>query len=222
MKLLVLAIFFLMSAESSFAGSHPRPASRSASAPAGLQKVILCLGDSLTAGYGLDTSQSYPSLLQKKIDALGRNFKVVNAGISGDTTAGGLRRLDWVLKQKVDILVLALGANDALRGISVDVCEKNLDAILTQTKLKYPDVQFLIAGMLVPPNWGREYFVRFRSLFPELAKKHQARLVPFLLEGVGGRPEMNLPDGIHPTAAGYEIVAENVWKVLKPMLNGMK
>jgi acyl-CoA thioesterase I len=184
-------------------------------------KLILCLGDSLTAGYGLDLSQAYPALLQKKIDTLGWNFKVINAGLSGETTAGGLRRLDWFLKRRIDVLILALGGNDALRGVSLDYTEKNLDAILTRTRSRYPDARLVIAGMLIPPNWGREYFTQFRALFPKLAKKHQAQLIPFLLEGVGGRPELNFPDGIHPTAAGQEIVADNVWKILKPVLSSI-
>jgi acyl-CoA thioesterase-1 len=186
------------------------------------ERVVLCLGDSLTAGYGLDASQAYPALLQKKIDALGWGFKVVNAGLSGETTAGGLRRLDWLLKRKIEVMVLALGANDALRGVPPEATEKNLDAILARTRNRYPEVRFVLAGMVTPPNWGREYFNQFRALFPKLAKKHQAQLIPFLLEGVGGRAELNFPDGIHPTAEGYKTVAENVWRALKPVLNAMQ
>lgn len=185
-------------------------------------KVVLCLGDSLTAGYGLDAAQAYPALLQKNIDSLGWKFKVVNAGLSGETTAGGLRRLGWVLKGRIDVLILALGANDALRGISLETTRQNLDEILTRSRTKNSEVQLIIAGMLIPPNWGREYFTGFRGIFPQLAKKHQARLVPFLLEGVGGRPELNLPDGIHPTAEGHRVVAGNVWKVLQPVLSSMR
>jgi acyl-CoA thioesterase-1 len=184
-------------------------------------KTILCLGDSLTAGHGLDASQAYPALLQKRIDALGWKFRVVNAGLSGETTAGGLRRLDWVLKQRVDVLILALGGNDALRGVPVDHTEKNLDAILARTKSRYPGARLVVAGMLIPPNWGREYFTQFQALFPKLAKRYQAQLIPFLLEGVGGRPELNFPDGIHPTAAGHQVLADNVWKILKPVLSSM-
>jgi acyl-CoA thioesterase-1 len=184
-------------------------------------KMILCFGDSLTAGYGLDASQAYPALLQKRIDALGWKFKVVNAGLSGETTAGGLRRLDWVLKQRVDVLILALGGNDALRGVPVDHTEKNLDAILARTKSRYPDARLVVAGMLIPPNWGREYFTQFQALFPKLAKRYRAQLIPFLLEGVGGRPELNFPDGIHPTAAGHQVLADNVWKILKPVLSSI-
>ena len=184
-------------------------------------RVVVCLGDSLTAGYGLDQAQAYPALLQKNIDAQSWKFKVVNAGLSGETTAGGLRRLDWVLKQRIDVLIVALGGNDALRGIPLETTRQNLDQILTRARAKYPDVQLIIAGMLIPPNWGREYFTGFRSIFPQLAKKHQAGLVPFLLEGVGGKPELSFPDGIHPTGEGHKIVAANVWKALEPILRSM-
>jgi acyl-CoA thioesterase-1 len=187
----------------------------------GEPKVILCLGDSLTAGYGLDKSQAYPALLQEKIDHLGWNFQVINAGLSGETTAGGLRRLDWFLKRKIDVLILALGGNDALRGIALDSTEKNLDEIMTRTQMKYSGVKIVLSGMLIPPNWGTDYPIKFRAIFPEIAKKHKAQLIPFLLEGVGGNPQLNFPDGIHPTAEGHQIVAENVWKVLKPILASM-
>jgi len=190
-------------------------------APSNKPRAIVCLGDSLTAGYGLDPTQAYPALLQKNIDSLGWRFKVVNAGLSGETTAGGLRRLDWILKRPIDVLVLALGGNDALRGIPLETTRQNLDRILAQTRAKVPGVHLVVAGMLVPPNWGREYFNGFRSLFPQLAKQHRAGLVPFLLEGVGGKPELNSPDGIHPTAEGHRIIAANVWKVLEPLLRSI-
>ena len=183
-------------------------------------KTILFLGNSLTAGYGLQKSQAFPALLQQKIDSLGWNFEVVNAGLSGETSAGGLRRINWLLKRKVDILVLELGANDALRGLSLDLTKSNLQAIIDSTKNKYPRVTIIVAGMLAPPNLGEEYTDKFRSIFTVLSK--DALLVPFLLEGVGGVPELNLPDGIHPTAEGHKIVAENVWKVLKPLLGSLK
>ena len=187
----------------------------------GEPKVILCLGDSLTAGYGLDKSQAYPALLQEKIARAGWNFQVINAGLSGETTAGGLRRLDWFLKRKIDVLILALGGNDALRGIALDSTEKNLDEIMTRTQTRYPGVKVVLSGMLIPPNWGTDYPNKFRAIFPELAKKHKAQLIPFLLEGVGGKEQLNFPDGIHPTAEGHQIVAENVWKVLRPILASM-
>jgi acyl-CoA thioesterase-1 len=181
-------------------------------------KVILCFGDSLTAGYGLEPSQAFPALIQEKIHTRGWKFRVVNAGLSGETTAGGLRRIDWVLQRPVDILVLELGANDGLRGLSTEKAKQNLQAIIDRTRSKYPQVKVVIAGMQVPSNLGREYTARFRAIFPELAKANNAALIPFLLEGVGSVPELNLPDGIHPTAAGQTIVAENVWKVLEPVL----
>jgi len=183
-------------------------------------QTILFLGNSLTAGYGLQKSQAFPALIQQKIDSLGWNIEVVNAGLSGETSSGGMRRINWLLKRKVDVLVLELGANDALRGISLDLTKKNLQAIIDSTKHKYPNVKIVVAGMLAPPNLGKEYTDKFRSIFTDLAK--DALLVPFLLEGVGGVPELNLSDGIHPTAEGHKIVAENVWKVLKPLLGSLK
>ncbi len=180
--------------------------------------VILFFGNSLTAGYRLEPSQAFPALIQKKIDALAWNFRVVNAGLSGDTTSDGLRRIDWVLRNKVDVLFLELGANDALRGIPLDLTARNLQAIIDKVQKKYPGVRIAIAGMQVPPNLGKEYTEYFRSIFPELAKSNEAKLIPFLLEGVAGEIDLNLADGIHPTPEGHQILAENVWKVLKPML----
>ena len=150
---------------------------------------------------------------------MGWSFEVVNAGLSGETSSGGLRRINWLLKRKVDVLVLELGANDALRGIYLELTKKNLQAIIDSTKNKYPNVKIVVAGMLAPPNLGEEYTDKFRSIFTVLSK--DALLVPFLLQGVGGVPELNLSDGIHPTTEGHKIVAENVWKVLKPLLESM-
>ena len=181
-------------------------------------KNILFLGDSITAGYGLEQSQAYPALIQAKIDAKRWNFKAINAGQSGDTTAGGLNRLNWLLKNRVDVLLLELGANDGLRGLSAESTKKNLQTIIDSTKKKYPEAKLILAGMKVPPNMGADYGKTFNAIFPELAKKNQAALVPFILEGVGGVRQLNLPDGIHPTAKGHEIVAANVWKVLEPVL----
>ena len=185
-------------------------------------KTILFLGNSLSAGYGLDPEQAFPALVQKKIDSLQWNFRVVNAGLSGETSSGGLRRVDWLLKNRVEVFVLELGGNDGLRGITLDLTKKNLQAIIDRVKAKYPDVKIVIAGMQVPPNLGQEYTSQFRALYAELAKKNNARLIPFLLEGVGGDPKLNLPDGIHPTAAGHRIVANNVWKVLLPLLKTLQ
>ena len=187
-----------------------------AAAPA--PKIVLFLGDSITAGYGIDPSQAFPALIQKKIEAKGRNFKVVNAGQSGDTSAGGLSRMDWLLRNKIDVLVLELGANDGLRGLPVGVTRENLQAIIDRTKERYPKVKVIVAGMKVPPNMGPVYGPQFQAIFPDLAKKNKAQLIPFLLEGLGGVRELNLPDGIHPTAKGHEIVAANVWKILELVL----
>ena len=184
--------------------------------PAG--QTVLVLGDSIAAGYGLDPSESFPAQLQEKIEALGWPVKVVNAGLSGDTSAGGLRRLDWLLKQKIDVLVLELGGNDGLRGIQPDTTKTNLQAIIDRARKKYPGMRIIITGMQMPPNMGTEYVEKFRLIFAGLAKESHALLVPFLLEGVGGRAELNQADRIHPTAEGQKIVAENVWRVLKPVL----
>jgi acyl-CoA thioesterase I len=181
-------------------------------------KTLLFFGDSLTAGYGLDPSQAYPALIQEKINTRGWNFRVINAGVSGETTAGGLRRIDWVLQRPVDVFVLELGANDGLRGLPVEGAKQNLQAIIDRTRNKYPNVKIVLVGMQVPTNLGRDYTSRFRAIFPELATANNAVLIPFLLDGVASVPELNLPDGIHPTPAGQKIVAENVWKVLEPVL----
>jgi acyl-CoA thioesterase I len=178
---------------------------------------IVVLGDSLAAGYGLDPAQAFPALLQQRIKEAGWNFKVINAGVSGDTSAGGLRRLDWLLKRKVDVLVIELGGNDGLRGLSPRAMKKNLQAIIDRTREKYPAARIVIAGMKMPANFG-EYAVEFARVFPELATENKLPLVPFLLEGVGGDPKLNLPDRIHPTAEGQKILADNVWLVLKPIL----
>ncbi|GIV61269.1 MAG: hypothetical protein KatS3mg044_0135 [Rhodothermaceae bacterium] len=183
--------------------------------------TILFLGNSLSAGYGLDPDQAFPALIQQKIDSLGWPFRVVNAGLSGETTAGGLRRIDWLLRQKVDVLVIELGGNDGLRGTPPEVTKANLQAIIDRTRARYPDVRIVLAGMQVPPNLGAEYTERFRELFPELARENDVALIPFLLEGVGGVPALNLPDGIHPTAEGHRIVAETVWRTLRPLLASM-
>ena len=181
-------------------------------------KVVLCLGTSLTAGYGLTPAQAFPALIQQKIRSLEWDVKVVNAGLSGETSAGGLRRIEWLLKRKIDVLVLELGANDGLRGIPVEITKGNLQTIIDRAKTTCPDVKVVIAGMQMPPSLGLLYGKRFRSLFSELAEENEALLIPFLLEGVAGRPELNLPDGIHPTAQGHQVMAENVWKILRPLL----
>lgn len=182
------------------------------------QKVILFLGDSITAGYGLEPAQAYPALIQEKIDAKNWSFRVVNAGQSGDTSAGGLNRMNWLLKNRVDVLVLELGGNDGLRGLPAETTRKNLQAIIDRTRAKNPAAKIVLAGMMVPPNMGRDYGQQFAAIFTDLAKQNKAALIPFVLENVGGVRELNLPDGIHPTAKGHEIVANNVWKILEPVL----
>lgn len=183
---------------------------------------IVVLGDSLSAGLGLDPSQAYPALLQRKIEASGWKDIVVNAGVSGDTSADGLGRINWLLKQRIDVLILELGANDGLRGIPVESTRKNLQAIINRVKEKYPGARIILAGMRMPPNLGQTYTESFQKIFPRLAKQNHAALIPFLLEGVAGNPRLNQPDGMHPTAQGQHIVAENVWKVLKPVLEKLR
>lgn len=181
-------------------------------------KNILFFGTSLTAGYGLDPSEAYPELIQNRIDSLKLHYKVINAGLSGETSAAGKSRIDWLLKQKVDVFVLELGANDGLRGIAVAETTKNLQAIIDVVKSKYPDVKMVLAGMQVPPNMGSTYANDFKEMFPKLAEKNNMVLIPFLLDKVGGVPALNQPDGIHPTAEGDKILAENVWVKLKGVL----
>jgi acyl-CoA thioesterase-1 len=183
------------------------------------EKVILFLGDSLSAGFGLDVAEAFPSLIQKKIEQEKLPFKVINAGLSGETTAGGLRRIDWLLKQKVDVLVIELGGNDGLRGIAPSETKKNLQGIIDKAREKNPDIVIVLAGMQAPPNMGKDYTEKFRAIFPALAKKNSIALIPFLLEGVAGNPRLNLPDGIHPTAEGHRIIAETVWNTLNPILS---
>ncbi|MBL9215123.1 MAG: arylesterase [Opitutaceae bacterium] len=181
-------------------------------------RTLVFFGDSLTAGYGLDPDEAYPALIQRKIDAAGLRWRVVNAGLSGETTAGGLRRLDWILRQRVDLFVIELGGNDGLRGIDPEATRANLQALIERIRARYPDVIVVLAGMQLPTNLGPEHTRRFAAMYPELAEKNHAVLIPFLLDGVGGVPSLNLPDGIHPTAEGHQIVAETVWRVLRPLL----
>lgn len=180
--------------------------------------VILFLGDSLTAGYYLDPADAFPALVQAKIDERGLPYRAVNAGVSGDTSTDGLNRLDWLLHQPVDILVLALGANDALRGQPVEHIRGNLDEIMTRTRARYPDVRIVLAGMKMPVNYGEPYISDFERMFVDLADKHDAVLIPFLLEGVAGDPVLNLRDGIHPTEEGHAIMAETVWRHVERVL----
>jgi len=179
---------------------------------------IVFFGNSLTAGYGLDPQEAFPALIQRRLDSLGYNYQVVNAGLSGETTAGGLERVDWVLRQRVDVFVLELGGNDGLRGVAPEVSEKNLLAIVDKVRAKYPQCLIVLAGMEAPPNMGAEFTAKFRAMYPAVAKARNLTLIPFLLDGVGGVASLNLPDGIHPTAAGHRLVAQNVWAVLQTVL----
>src|SRR5690242_4780161 len=179
------------------------------------KKTILFFGNSLTAGYGVDPSEAYPALIQDKIDSLHLNYKVINAGVSGETTSDGNSRIDWILKQPVDIFVLELGGNDGLRGIPLSVTEKNLQSIIDKVKTKYPDVKIILEGIQIPPNMGPAYTSKFKEIYPRLASANNIELLPFLLKGVGGDPKLNQRDGIHPAAEGHKILAENVWEVLK-------
>ncbi|WP_374759181.1 arylesterase [Dyadobacter chenhuakuii] len=187
--------------------------------PDSAKKTIVFFGNSLTAGYGLDDpSQAFAGLIQKRIDSLGLSYKVINAGVSGETTSGGNSRIDWLLKQPLDIFVLELGGNDGLRGIPVSETRKNLQAILDKVRAKYPDAKLVLAGMQIPPNMGQKYASEFKAVYAEIADKNKITLIPFLLEGVGGESKLNLPDGIHPTAEGHKILAENVWVRIKDLL----
>ena len=183
--------------------------------------TVLFFGDSLTAGYGLDATRAFPALVQAKIDSLGWSFEVINGGLSGETSAGGLRRVNWLLRRKIDVLVLALGGNDGLRGIPASEMQRNLQGILDRARATYPDVQIILAGMEAPPNLGEAYTTAFRTAFPTLAEKNRIPLIPFLLEGVGGVADLNQPDRIHPNAEGHRVIAETVWRVLKPILEGL-
>ncbi len=182
-------------------------------------KTILCFGDSLTAGYGLDDmDDAYPGILQTTIDSLGLAYTVINSGVSGETTSGGRSRIDWVLNQKIDVFILELGANDGLRGVSLNKTRENLQAIIDAVRNKNPETEVILAGMQLPPNMGPEYTTEFREIFPVLATKNKLALIPFLLENVGGIPELNQADGIHPTEEGQKIVAGNVWAVLEKVI----
>ena len=182
------------------------------------KKTIVFFGNSITAGYGLDLSEAFPARIQERLDSMNMPYKVVNAGVSGETSSGGRSRIDWILKQEVDIFVLELGGNDGLRGIPITETKKNLQTIIDKVKGKYPAAKNNNTGMQKPPNMGKKYTTEFRSMYPDLAKQNNISIVPFILEGVGGNAELNLSDGIHPTAEGHRILANNVWNVLKGLL----
>jgi len=195
--LIVLALLF-----------QPKPAA----------KVILFFGDSLTAGYGLSPEEAFPALVEQNLKKAGKAVKVVNAGLSGETSAGGYSRIDWILRQPIDIFVLELGGNDGLRGLPLDQTRKNLQGIIDKVKAKYPQCKIVLAGMMVPPNMGKEYTDEFKKIYPELAEKNKATLIPFLLEGVGGIEKLNQPDGIHPNAEGHRIISNKITPVFESLL----
>lgn len=182
------------------------------------RKTIIFFGNSLTAGYGLDPGQAFPALIGRRLDSLHLPYKVINAGISGETTADGKSRLNWTLRQPADIFVLELGGNDGLRGIPVNGTRDNLQSIIDTVHTRYPSCKILIAGMRVPPSMGSTYANTFHEIFAQLAAKNKTTLIPFLLDGVGGNPSLNQGDGIHPNYSGEKIVAETVWTALKPLL----
>jgi acyl-CoA thioesterase-1 len=202
---------------SAFISISCAPAAAGAAPASSQMKTILVLGDSLSAGFGLKSSEAYPALLAKKLRAAGLNFQVTNASQTGGTTEGGLERLPAHLKRKIDIFILELGINDAFRGVPVDQIENNLQQMIDKVKARNPDVRVLIAGMQLPNYAADDYVFAFGKMFAELAAKNGASLVPYLLDGVAGDPSLNLPDGIHPNAAGQKILAENVWRILEPV-----
>lgn len=181
-------------------------------------KTVVFLGDSVTAGFGLEPSQAFPALIAKKIKAAGLPFEVQNAGLSGDTSAGALRRVDWLLQRPIDVLMIELGGNDGLRGLPIKSLKENLQKLIDKAKAKYPAIKIVIGGMQIPPNLGAEYAADFARVFGDIAKENNATLIPFVLEGVGGQPDLNQADMIHPTAAGQQVVADLVWRSLEPIL----
>jgi acyl-CoA thioesterase-1 len=214
----------VLAAAGACGGDRPSPeaapvaaAPRATTSPSARPRIV-ALGDSLTAGLGLDPQESYPAVLQRRLDAAGLRYEVVNAGVSGDTSAGGLRRADWALDGDVRVLIVALGGNDALRGLPVDQLEQNLSAIVERATAR--GIKVILAGMEAPPNFGPAYTAAFRQVYVTVARRHGAVLVPFLLEGVAGLSEMNQSDGIHPTAEGARTVADHVWRALEPIVTG--
>ncbi|GAA4046583.1 arylesterase [Hymenobacter glaciei] len=203
-------------AEKSAASSAP--AATSATPPAAAKKRLLFFGNSLTAGLGVEPEQAFAGLVGQKVDSLGLPYEVINAGLSGETTAGGRSRVGWILRQPVDVFVLELGANDGLRGIPLASTRQNLQGIVDTVRRRSPGAHIVLAGMQIPPNMGQAYATEFKAVFQEIAAKNHLVLIPFLLEGVGGHPDLNQADGIHPTPAGHRVVARTVWATLGPLL----
>lgn len=182
-------------------------------------RSILFFGDSITAGLGVDKSQAFPALIQDRIDSLGLNYEVINGGSSGETSAGGLRRIDWTLQRDIDIMVLELGGNDGLRGIDLNSTKENLQQIIDKVKAKNPDVEIILAGMQVPPNLGQDYTKQFETIYPELAEENDLPLIPMIMDKIGGNQELMQSDGLHPTPEGHEVIADTVWEVLRSFLD---
>lgn len=218
-KKIVLLPMFVLAASCTVETGETESVSRVRSPARDERPIVLFLGTSLTAGLGLAENQAYPAIIQSRLDSLHYDYRVVNAGVSGETSAGGLRRINWLLRAPVSILVLELGANDGLRGQDVRGMKTNLLAIIDGTREAYPDVKTIVVGMEAPPNFGLEYTRSFRAVFREIALEKNAALVPFLLEGVAGIDSLNQADGMHPTRQGHEILADNVWKVLEQVIN---
>lgn len=218
----VFVVFLLASCNNSSPQQNSQAPSDSTSqdtAKTESSKRILFFGNSLTAGLGLDDqTEAFPALIQAKIDSLGLGYTCINAGLSGETSAGGKDRIDWLLKDKIDVFILELGANDGLRGISPDATYQNLNEIVNKVKKAYPDCKLVLTGMMVPPSMGDQYFKDFAAIFPKLAKEQNMTLVPFLLDKVAGIQSLNQGDGVHPTKEGQQILAENVWTHLKTIL----
>ena len=208
--------------DSSNGGSSQKVGAREVASPArqpspiDRERVIVAFGDSLTAGLGVAEEEAYPAVLERKIHQAGFSYRVVNAGVSGETTAGGLRRVSWVLQNRPEIVILELGANDGLRGLSILETKKNLSEIIEELQREH--IRIVLAGMRMPPNYGKEYTEAFEKIFPELAGRFHLALIPFFLEGVATRSDLNQADGIHPTAEGYRIVVNNIWPKLEPLL----
>jgi acyl-CoA thioesterase I len=181
-------------------------------------KRVVIFGDSITAGYGLDPDQAFPAIIQEKVDKLGWDINIINAGLSGETSAGGLRRIDWILQRELDVFVLELGGNDGLRGIEPEVTKENLQNIMNKVWDRYSDARIILTGMEAPPNMGENYTSKFRQIYNDLAEFNDVIYMPFILEDVGGVPDLNQPDGIHPTEEGHEVIAENLWQILKPVI----
>lgn len=217
--IILFTSFILLSSCSSSSDQKQSEAAATDSAEVvGKEKTILFFGNSLTAGYGIDQDDSFTGLTQDRIDSLGLNYRVINGGLSGETTAGGLSRLDWFLEDEPYIFILELGGNDGLRGILPAESKRNLIGIIDKVRAKYPETKIILAGMQIPPNMGLEYTEEFKSIYPEVAAEKNVTLIPFLLEGVAGNPELNLPDGIHPTEDGHKIVMETIWPFIEKLI----